>query len=153
MIDFFASLGAWNWIVLGVVLLALEILAPGVYLLWIGVAALLTGALSFQIGAAAWWIWPVQVLIFLVLSLGSALVGRFAFGSDKGETDQPFLNQRERQLIGQAATLEDDLRDGHGRVRLGDTLWLVSGPDLPAGTRVRVVGSQGTRLLVEPDEA
>ncbi|MFN3766038.1 MAG: NfeD family protein [Aliihoeflea sp.] len=150
MSEFLAGLGAWNWIVVGAVLLGLEIFAPGVYLLWIGVAALLTGALSFQIGEAAWWGWPAQLAVFLVLSLASVLAGRYAFGSDKGESDQPLLNQRERQLIGQISTLEEPLRDGHGRIRLGDTLWLITGPDLPAGTRVRVVGAEGTTLKVEP---
>jgi inner membrane protein len=149
MSEFLSGLGAWNWIVLGAVLLGLEIFAPGVYLLWIGIAALLTGALSFQIGDAVWWGWPAQVIVFLVLSLASVIVGRFAFGSDKGESDQPLLNQRERQLIGQISTLEEDLRDGHGRIRLGDTLWLATGPDMAAGTRVRVVGAEGTTLRVE----
>jgi membrane protein implicated in regulation of membrane protease activity len=149
MSEFLSGLGAWNWIVLGAVLLGLEVFAPGVYLLWIGVAALLTGALSFQIGDAAWWGWPAQVIVFLVLSLASVIVGRFAFGSDKGESDQPLLNQRERQLIGQISTLEEDLRDGHGRIRLGDTLWLATGPDMAAGTRVRVVAAEGTTLRVE----
>jgi len=149
MSDFFSGLGAWSWIVLGAVLLALEVFAPGVYLVWIGVAALLTGALSFQMGDAAWWGWPAQVIVFLVLSLASVIVGRYAFGSDKGESDQPLLNQRERQLVGEISTLEEDLHDGHGRIRLGDTLWLATGPDMVAGTRVRVVGSEGTTLRVE----
>lgn len=149
MSEFFSGLGAWGWIVLGAILLGLEVFAPGVYLLWIGVAALLTGALSFQIGDAVWWGWPAQVVVFLVLSLASVLAGRYAFGSDKGESDQPLLNQRERQLIGQISTLEEPIRDGHGRVRLGDTLWLATGPDLAAGTRVRVVGAEGTALKVE----
>lgn len=149
MIEFLSGLGAWNWIVLGAVLLGLEVLVPGVYLLWIGIAALLTGALSFQIGEAAWWGWPAQVIVFLVLSLASVIVGRYAFGSDKGESDQPLLNQRERQLIGQVSTLEEPMRDGHGRIRLGDTLWLATGPDLAAGTRVRVTGADGTTLRVE----
>lgn len=149
MSEFLSGLGAWNWIVLGAVLLGLEVFAPGVYLLWIGIAALLTGALSFQIGDAAWWGWPAQVIVFLVLSLASVIVGRYAFGSDKGESDQPLLNQRERQLIGQVSTLEEPIRDGHGRIRLGDTLWLATGPDLAAGTRVRVTGADGTTLKVE----
>ncbi|MDF1601719.1 NfeD family protein [Mesorhizobium sp. YIM 152430] len=149
MIEFLSGLGAWNWIVLGAVLLGLEVLVPGVYLLWIGIAALLTGALSFQIGEAAWWGWPAQVIVFLVLSLASVIVGRYAFGSDKGESDQPLLNQRERQLMGQVSTLEEPIRDGHGRIRLGDTLWLATGPDLAAGTRVRVTGADGTTLRVE----
>lgn len=150
MTAWLAGLGPWNWMIIGGVLLALEIMAPGVYLLWIGIAAILTGALSFQIGEAAWWSWQVQIIVFVVLALVSALAGRYFFGADRGgETDQPLLNRREQQLIGQTSTLEEPIRDGHGRIRLGDTLWLVRGPDLPSGARVRVVAADGGTLRVE----
>ena len=153
MLAWLATLGPWNWLILGGLLLSLEIMAPGVYLLWIGIAALLTGALSFQVGDAAWWSWQVQLIVFVALALVSTLAGRHFFGADRGgETDQPLLNRREQQLIGQVSTLEEPIRDGHGRVRLGDTLWLVHGPELPAGTRVRVVGAQGGNLSVEAVE-
>jgi membrane protein implicated in regulation of membrane protease activity len=153
MFAWLAALGPWNWLILGGLLLALEIMAPGVYLLWIGIAALLTGALSFQIGDAAWWSWQVQLIVFVVLALVSTLAGRYFFGADRGgETDQPLLNRREQQLIGQVSTLEEPIRDGQGRVRLGDTLWLVRGPELPAGTRVRVVSAQDGHLKVEAVE-
>jgi len=148
-----AGLGPWNWMIIGGVLLALEIMSPGVYLLWIGIAALLTGALSFQIGEAAWWSWQIQLVVFVALALISALTGRYFFGSDRGGvSDQPLLNRREQQLVGQTSTLEEPIRDGHGRVRLGDTLWLVRGPELPAGTRVRIVSAEGGTLRVEPVE-
>lgn len=153
MFAWLAALGPWNWLILGGLLLALEIVAPGVYLLWIGIAALLTGALSFQIGDAAWWSWQVQLIVFVVLALVSTLAGRYFFGADRGgETDQPLLNRREQQLIGQVSTLEEPIRDGQGRVRLGDTLWLVRGPELPAGTRVCVVSAQDGHLKVEAVE-
>ena len=145
-----ADLGEWNWIVLGVVLLVLEILVPGVFLLWIGIAAILTGALSLQLLGLGVWGWQVQVLVFLALSLVSAYIGARVMGkSDGSDTDEPLLNRRAEQLVGRTATLEEPIVNGHGRIRLGDTLWRVSGPDLPTGSRVRVKTAQNAQLVVE----
>jgi membrane protein implicated in regulation of membrane protease activity len=147
----FVELGPWNWMVLGFVLLALEILVPGVFLLWIGIAALVTGAISLMIWDAGAWLWQVQVLVFLLLSLVSAYLGnRLMGGRNGGQSDQPLLNRRSEQLIGRTATLTEPIQEGRGRIQLGDTLWLVSGPDLPIGTRVRVASVQGSELIVEP---
>lgn len=145
-----ADLGEWNWIVLGVVLLVLEILVPGVFLLWIGIAAILTGALSLQFQWLDAWGWQVQVLIFLALSLVSAYVGARIMGKPDGsDTDEPLLNRRAEQLVGRTATLEEPIVDGYGRIRLGDTIWRVTGPDLPARTRVRVKTVEKGKLVVE----
>lgn len=149
--QWFAGFGAWNWMILGTVLLALEILTPGVYLLWLGIAAVVTGLLSFLLWEAGFWVWQVQILAFLVLSIVSVIVGRRVFPTTgTADTDQPLLNQREMQLVGRTATLEEPIVEGRGRIRLGDTLWRVNGPDLPVGTRVRVVAATSGELAVEP---
>ncbi|TGS00949.1 NfeD family protein, partial [Mesorhizobium sp. M2E.F.Ca.ET.209.01.1.1] len=122
----------------GFVLLVVEVIAPGFFMLWIGIAALIVGAVSLLIWDAAIWTWQVQVLLFLVLSLVSAFVGKKLMGGRDQPTDQPLLNRRGAQMIGRMATLAEPIRDGRGRSKLGDTLWRVSGPDLPAGTQVRV---------------
>lgn len=147
----FSELGPWNWMVLGFALLALEILVPGVFLLWIGIAALVTGALSLALWEASFWTWEIQVLVFLVLSLISAYTGKRMVGSSKDTTDQPLLNRRGEQMVGRTATLTEPIREGRGRIQLGDTLWRVSGPDLPAGARVRVtkVADVDLELIVE----
>jgi membrane protein implicated in regulation of membrane protease activity len=147
-----SELGPWNWMVLGFVLLIMEVIAPGVFMLWIGIAALLIGAVSLQIWDAGFWTWQVQMLAFLVLSLVSALAGKELVGGRREPTDQPLLNLRGAQMVGRTATLAEPIRDGRGRIKLGDTLWRVSGPDLPAGTQVRVVGAADTdlELTVEP---
>ena len=151
--QWFAGFGAWNWMILGTALLALEILTPGVYLLWLGIAAIATGLLSFMLWQAGFWVWQVQILVFLALSLVSALVGRRFFPTTGTEdTDRPLLNRRELQLVGRTATLEEPIREGRGRIRLGDTLWRVSGPDLPVGARVRVASAANGELTVEPLE-
>ena len=150
IVEWFSGFGAWNWIILGAVLLAIEILTPGVYLLWLGIAAIVTGLVSFLLWDAAAWSWQVQVLAFLLLSLVSVLIGRRVFPTTgTGDTDEPLLNQRERQLVGRTATLEEPITEGRGRIRLGDTLWRVTGPDLPAGARVRVVAAAGGEMTVE----
>ncbi len=150
MIAYLAELGAWNWIVLGVVLLTLEIVVPGVFLLWIGAAALVTGTLSLQLADTGFWGWQVQVLVFLALSVVAVIVGRRYFSERQSESDQPLLNRREAQLVGRTAMLEEDIVEGRGRIRLGDTLWIVTGPDLAAGTRVRVSSAANGELTVEP---
>jgi membrane protein implicated in regulation of membrane protease activity len=147
----FAELGPWNWMVLGFALLALEILVPGVFLLWIGVAALLTGALSLQLWNVPFWTWEVQVLVFLALSLVAAFAGKKVMGRRADDSDQPLLNRRAEQFVGRFATLAEPIANGRGRLRLDDTVWRVTGPDLPAGTKVRVagVGASELELIVE----
>ncbi len=147
MIDrIISELGPWNWMVLGFVLLVMEVIAPGIFMLWIGIAALLIGAVSLLIWDAAFWTGQVQVLAFLVLSLVSAYVGKKLVGGRNIPTDQPLLNRRGAQMIGKMATLAEPIKDGRGRIKLGDTLWRVAGPDLPAGTQVRVTAAADTDL-------
>ncbi|RUV90416.1 NfeD family protein [Mesorhizobium sp. M1A.F.Ca.IN.022.07.1.1] len=141
-----SELGPWNWMVLGFVLLVMEIVAPGVFMLWIGIAALIIGAVSLLIWDAAFWTWQLQVLAFLVLSLASAFVGKKLVGDRAVNADQPLLNRRGAQMVGRTATLAEPIKNGRGRIRLGDTLWRVSGPDLPVGTQVRVTGAADTDL-------
>jgi membrane protein implicated in regulation of membrane protease activity len=147
-----SELGPWNWMVLGFVLLVMEVIAPGIFMLWIGIAALVVGAVSLLLWGAVVWTWQVQVIVFLVLSVVSALVGKKLVGRRDDPTDQPLLNRRGAQLVGRMATLAEPIKDGRGRIKLGDTLWRVAGPDLPAGTQVRVVSAADTdlELTVEP---
>jgi inner membrane protein len=133
-----SELGPWNWMVLGFALLVLEIIVPGFFLIWIAVAALITGAFSLFFWDAGFWVWQVQILLFLALALVAAYLGNKFMGGNNDKTDQPFLNRRGEQMIGRIATLTEPITDGRGRVRIGDTMWRVSGPDLPIGAKVRV---------------
>jgi len=143
------ELGPWSWWVAGLVLLAAELVAPGFFLVWIGLAALSVGALSLLFWDTAFWIWQFQAILFAAFAVVSALIGRrLTLRSSK--TDEPFLNQRGASLVGRTATLHEPIREGRGRIRLDDTTWRVMGPDLPAGTQVRVVSSNGRDLTVEP---
>ena len=145
VIDFIAGNGPWAWIVAGLVLLALELVVPGGFLLWMGISGIVTGliVLFWAIG------WPLQWLIFGLLSLVSIALWVRWTRSRPARTDRPYLNRRAEQFVGQEAVLEQAIEQGFGRVVLGDTVWRVSGPDLPAGQRVRIVGYEGAVLKVE----
>lgn len=145
LINQIAGYGAWAWVVGGLVLLALELIVPGGILLWLGIAGIATGAIGLFYPMS----WPLQFLVFGVLAL-LAILAWMRFTRGRGDkTDRPYLNRRADRFIGHEAVLDEPIREGFGRVALGDTLWRVSGPDLPAGRRVRIVGSEGAVLKVE----
>ncbi|MBX8825216.1 NfeD family protein [Ochrobactrum sp. SFR4] len=137
MPDMLAALGIWNWVVLGLVLLFLELVTPGVFLIWIGFAALVTSLIAFT-GFGFIDSWQAQLLLFMVLSVIFVLIGRKYFNPRVQNSDEPLLNRRADQLIGMRTTLEEPIINGHGRARFDDTLWRVTGPDLPAGTTIIV---------------
>jgi membrane protein implicated in regulation of membrane protease activity len=145
LIDLFFSYGPWAWVVGGMVLLALELVVPGGVLVWLGVAAVLTGLLSLIIPME----WPVQLLVYGILALVSVFLGLRYFRRGEPATDQPFLNRRAQRFVGRVLVLAEGIQGGIGRVSIDDTTWRVSGPDMPAGARVRVVGATGALLKVE----
>ena len=145
MFEFFASLGYWDWLIAGGVLLALEALAPGVFLFWLGLAAILVGVISMYVDMT----WQTQFILFAIFSvLMIPLWRRLSLGVDTA-TDQPFLNRRAEALVGRIFTLEKPIVDGTGTVRIDDSVWRITGRDVPAGRRVRVVRVEGTALHVE----
>jgi membrane protein implicated in regulation of membrane protease activity len=139
------ALGDWAWWVLGLILLGIEVMAPGYFLMWFGIAALVigVGTLIFD------WPWQVQVIGFLVLSVIAVLVGRRFAGNPDVDTADPHLNLRASRLVGRTFVLSEPIAEGAGRVRIDDSVWQVRGPDAPAGARVRVTGADGAVLTVE----
>jgi membrane protein implicated in regulation of membrane protease activity len=107
-----AELGPWSWWIIGLVFLGLEILIPGVFLLWIGLRHWSLALCPFMFWDMAAWSWQMQVLIFAVLSLAFALIGRRV--SAPAESDQPMLNRRVEGLVGRTATLEEPISEGKG---------------------------------------
>ncbi|KPF60731.1 NfeD family protein [Rhizobium sp. AAP116] len=144
-----AELGPWSWWVLGMLLLAAELVMPGVFLVWIGLGAILTGVLSLLLWDTGFWSWQIQSLVFAASAVAFTLAGRRLFTRLETSSDEPLLNQRGASLVGRTAVLAEPIREGRGRIRLDDTFWLVSGPDLPSGARVRIVSSDGRDLTVE----
>ncbi len=134
---------AWSWVIAGLVLAGAEILVPGMFLIWLGLAALATGLATAALPVP----WQGQTLLFAALAV--ALVGLATRLHRRGGPPGTGLNRADRGLIGREGLLEEPIVQGSGRIRFDDTLWRVSGPDLPAGGRVRVVGLAGTVLRVE----
>jgi membrane protein implicated in regulation of membrane protease activity len=145
IVNLIASYGPWAWVVAGAIFLALELVVPGGIMLWLGVAGIITGlAALFQPLS-----WPLQFLLFGGLSL-VLIVGwlRYSKGRE-APNDSPFLNRRAERFVGQEVVLDEPIRDGFGRVNLGDSTWRIAGPDLPAGQRIRITGADGAVLRVE----
>jgi hypothetical protein len=147
---FFTELQYWHWWIAGVGLIALEIMVPGTFFLWLGVSAGVTGLALFFIPSLSW---EFQVLGFSVLSVVSIVVGRKIWQPGKMASEQPDLNRRGERNIGRVVKLVEPIANGRGKVRIGDTQWLVSGDDLPIGTEVRVTGIDSTVLQVERADA
>jgi membrane protein implicated in regulation of membrane protease activity len=141
----FTTLGNWNWMIFGVILMGLEVLAPGIFLFWLGLAALLVGLITFVVHPS----WQVEILLFAAFAIAAVpLWRRLARGDAGGSESNPFLNRRADALLGRVFTLEKPIIDGAGTVRIGDTVWRVAGPDTPAGTRVKIVQVSGADLTV-----
>ena len=141
-----AALGAWNWMILAAVLFVLELLSPGIFLMWFGVAAATTGLIVFRYDVS----WQWQLIWFCGLSLASVLLAAKYLRKHPLESERPLLNERAVQLIGQSFDLVDPIVNGRGSIHIGDTIWRVEGPELPKGARITVVGADGTLLKVAP---
>ncbi|WP_096172514.1 NfeD family protein [Cohaesibacter sp. ES.047] len=145
--SYFVGLGPWAWLIFGLVLLVLELVAPGTMFLWFGIAALIVGGVSFAFDLG----WQNAAILFGVLSLVSVIVGRLLVNRfSKSSTDKPLLNERVLSLVGKTFFLDQAIEHGQGRLKVRDSYWRVTGPDCPAGSEVEVVGGDGTMLTVKP---
>jgi len=139
------SLGIWGWWVVGVVLMAIELLAPGILFFWLGLAAFATGLIVLAVDLS----WQLQVIAFVILAIISVAGGRAWQRHNQRTADEPTLNRRAEQHVGSLFILSEPIVSGRGRVVVGDSSWKIKGPDLPAGTRVKAIGTDGTALIVE----
>jgi membrane protein implicated in regulation of membrane protease activity len=136
----------WVWLTLGLVLAGLEMLLPGVYLIWLAAAAIITGVLTVTLDLSL----PFQVIDFVFLSLIIAFSAKRILRDRPIESSDPLMNQRGARLVGETAVVVQAIEHGSGRIKLGDSEWIARGPNVAAGERVRVSGSEGAVLLVEP---
>ena len=135
----------WLWLALGLLLAAAEIVAPGVFLIWLGVAALATGVFAWVLPIDV----PQQVVLFAVLAVLAVYAGRNWFRANPMPEPDPLLNKRGARLVGETGTVVVPIGETEGRIRLGDSEWLARGQASEVGARVRVTGSDGSVLLVE----
>jgi len=136
----------WVWLTLGLVLAGLEMLVPGIYLIWLALAAIATGVLTGLFDLSL----PMQVIDFVFLALIAAFSARRFLRDRPIASADPLLNRRGARLVGETALVVQTIEHGSGRVRLGDSEWIAHGVDVGAGERVRITGSDGAILLVEP---
>jgi hypothetical protein len=136
----------WHWLALGVFLLIVELLAPGMFFLWMAQAAIFTGIALFVLPNLSW---ESQAALFSVLSVLGVAVARRFFKRHPITTDQPLLNQRTAQYVGRVFTLNQPIVNGQGKIKIDDSIWKIRGEDCDAGTKVRVVAADSVVLIVE----
>ena len=141
-------LGQWSWWVIGAILLLLELLLPGVFFMWLGFAALVIGVIDIFADLS----WQIEVAIFAVISVVSLIFLRPHFKERMGRSTNPNLNQRMYDYVGKSYVLEQAIINGAGKVRIDDTLWVVTGVDRPRGEWVKVTGVDGLKLIVAAAE-
>ena len=139
----------WWWLIAAAVLGILEIFIPGVFLVWMAVAAAITGMLVAFLPLAL----PFQLALFGLLAMAAVYGGRRHYERNPVPSSDPLLNDRTARLIGQNVLVVTAIENGEGRVKVGDGVWAARGPDAPAGSRMVVVGAEGTCLRVEPAPA
>jgi inner membrane protein len=149
LLAFFIGFGVWNWFILAVLLFVLEFLVPGVHFLWFGVAAVVVGLLALATGLT----WPYQVIAFGIIAVLTVFAVRRYVRPDVSKSDLPDLNERALQYVGRSLVVEEAIENGRGKVRVGDSVWQAEGPDVPAGSRVKVTGARGTVLVVAAERA
>lgn len=136
----------WWWLILGAMLSIAEMIVPGVFLIWLGAAALLTGVLTFALGLPT----AAQMALFAAASVAAVYAGRRWLKANPIESSDPLLNDRAARLVGETVLVVEPIEAGAGRVKVRDGVWNAEGPDAPRGARVRVVGAKGSKLVVEP---
>ena len=137
--------GYFWWIVAGLLLLA-EMAMPGIFMLWLAMAAALTAILDLVFHFTG----VHEIFCFAILALLCVLASwRFVMNSRHSKTDSPHLNQRHHGLVGRSFVLDRAIVNGRGKIEVEDTLWDVDGPDMAVGARIKVTGVEGMRLVVE----
>ena len=135
----------WLWLALGLLLAIAEITIPGLFLIWLAGAALITGVAAWLVPIGM----PLEIVLFSVLSVVSVFIGRNYLRSNLIESADPMLNHRGAQAIGHVVLVTQVIEAGRGRVKLGDSEWIAEGPDAEPGTRMKVTATEGAVLVVE----
>ena len=143
----FPFLGDWVWFVAAGLFLLLELMLPGVFFIWLAIAGVLTGIADYLFGLP----WQAELVLFAAVSVVAVFAGRRVYrGSGMEPADNPHLNRRQMGYVGRSFTLHQPIADGRGKLTIEDTVWEIEGPDLPAGTRVKVTAVKGMSLVVAP---
>ncbi len=135
----------WHWWAFGSMLLILEILLPGAFFIWIGIAAI---ALGFLVMFMPYLSFESQLFIYSIIALIAVILGRVYFAKNPIQSEQPLLNERTVQYLGRVFTVVEPIIDGRGKVQIDGSFWRVEGEDCPEGTRVKIVKVSGMHLEI-----
>ena len=133
----------WFWLSLGLILGVAEMVAPGFFLMWLGLAALIVGILDYFLPITL----AYQVAMFAILSVLTVFAGKKFLQKNPIESDDVNLNDRGARMTGEIVTVVEPIANGHGRVKVGDSVWNARGMDAAMGANVRVIGADGAVLL------
>ena len=148
MAEILPTLGLWVWWIIAGLLLIVELLLAGIFFVWLGIAAAIMGLIDIFAPPLDW---QVEIAIFAVLSAVLVMAGRpWLKRRQAMDSDRPNLNQRIYDTVGKSYVLDEAIINGRGKVKIDDTLWEVTGPDMPQGAWVRIVGVEGLRLRAVP---
>jgi inner membrane protein len=135
----------YGWLAIGLGLAAAEMAIPGVFLIWLAGAAIITGLLLWAVPIGL----PLQIVIFAVLAVVSVFMGKRYLAANPVISADPLMNDRGARLVGEVVSVTQVIANGSGKVKQGDSEWLAKGPDAEPGTKMRVSGHDGVVLLVE----
>jgi len=134
----------WHWLALALVLIIAETLGAAGFLLAIGMAAATTGIITGLLAIS----WQWQILSFSILSILFAIAWWF-FLKQRAITHPTLLNKPLETLVGRTAFLIDGIENGRGKISMNDAFWQVTGPELPKGSKVKIIAVQDGTLVVE----
>ncbi len=146
---FFSSWGMWSWMSLGVILMILELLIPGTFLIWFGLGAILTGLTVLMFSGLSV---SAQLLIFVIMSLICVAFGIFVYAKIFGPNKENDANKKTgaNRYIGSRFTVVEPIKNGRGKITVGDSVWIaLSDKDFKKGDEITVIGVKGTQLIVE----
>ena len=135
----------WLWLGLGLLLAIAEVAIPGVFLIWLAGAAMITGVIAWLMPLGM----PLEVLLVAVLAVVSVFIGRNYLRNNPIVSADPLMNDRGGRAVGETVVVAQVIEGGQGKVKLGDSEWLAKGPDAEPGTRMKVTGHKGGILVVE----
>ncbi len=144
MDELFSHVVHWTWWIIAVVLIVLEMFAPGTFFLWMGASAGIVGVALFLFPELAW---ELQLTLFATLSIVAIVLARRYLQKNKGAHSK--LSQRGKRYIGRTVTVAEAIINGLGKVRIEDTLWRVRGRDTVIGQQVKIVAIEGATFEVE----
>ncbi|HEX8623049.1 MAG TPA: NfeD family protein [Allosphingosinicella sp.] len=136
----------WIWLLGAIALGIAELIAPGVFLIWLAAAAAATGLLTLAFGIDL----PFQFAVFALLAIAAVYSGRRWYLANPMPSADPMLNDRAARLVGRTVVVVQAIENGEGRVKVGDSVWSCRGADCATGSRVRITGADGSCLKVEP---